>query len=144
MGAFKLVYNFNDTGRYQGPFPSSITLYENKIRVIFDNGNVELVYKEGDNADGFQICCLNDQTNDCSPNSNNWVKGEISTSETASITIDFSCNGNSVPKLLRYSWTESPCPDEIKRCPIYSKENDLPVPPFLLEITKKETNLSLK
>lgn len=138
LGAFKFVYNFNDTGRHQGPFPTSVVQFQNQIQVTFDNGNVELVYKESDNADGFQICCLTNENNDCTPNSNNWVKGNINNKGTSSITIDFSCKNNSEPKNLRYSWTESPCPDEIKRCPIYSKENDLPVPPFLLEVTNQK------
>ena len=30
---------------------------------------------------------------------------------------------------VRYAWRESPC--QFKKCAVYSKENDLPAPPYI-------------
>ncbi len=42
---------------------------------------------------------------------------------------------------IRYLWRVSPCP--LKKCYIYSTENYLPAPPFVLEIENEAYNSEL-
>ena len=53
LGAFAVAYDLEDTtGRYQGPFPSSITVEGDEVVVQYDDGDVELDFRT---TDGFEV-----------------------------------------------------------------------------------------
>lgn len=54
----------------------------------------------------------------------------ITKSDVRSVTLSYKRCGQAYVVGLRYAWRESPCP--YKQCAVYSKENDLPAPPFVI------------
>ncbi len=53
LGAFALAYGLEETtGRYQGPFPTSITQDGGDVVVEFDDGQAELEFRD---TEGFEV-----------------------------------------------------------------------------------------
>jgi len=76
-----------------------------------------------------QVCCAVSFGHVCG--SNEWRAALVSSHDVSSVTLDTSaCTGQThVVAAVRYAWSESPC--DLLKCAVYSRDNDLPGPPFI-------------
>lgn len=124
-------------GRYNGPFPTEFVKKETAIEITYDNGGVELDFRNGNYS--YDVCCTPPgvtQCDICSPSCevSNWRFTTAKLKDSSVITVDTSfCDPSYTVRGVRYLWYESPC--LLKQCSVYStkEENELPVPPFIYD-----------
>ena len=76
-----------------------------------------------------QVCCSPDNQTYCDLPRTKWIPTPIVANTSTSVTVSYQpCAGQWIVG-LRYAWRESPC--AFKQCAVYSKENALPMAPFL-------------
>lgn len=63
------------------------------------------------------------------PSDSMFTEAEISTSAFNMLGLSGECPSGYQATGLRYAWNVTPC--EFKNCAVYSKENELPSPPFV-------------
>jgi len=80
-------------------------------------------------SSGLQVCCAASFGHVCG--ANDWHASPVSSHDVSSVTLDTSaCTGQAhVVAAVRYAWSESPC--DFMKCAVYSRDNDLPGPPFI-------------
>ncbi|XP_070537286.1 sialate O-acetylesterase-like [Ptychodera flava] len=126
-----IAYN-EEYVKYAGPFPTNVTVQEkdNTISIIFDNKKTQIRIQ---NDQGFEVCCSKDDN--CTSQSLDWHVAPVTKAlSTTGIEISTKqCAGQQL-QALRYEWRESPC--TFKNCSVYSVENNLPAPPFVMPIDK--------
>jgi sialate O-acetylesterase len=128
LAALNVAYGQADTGIYQGPLPTSITINGGNIRVTY---GVQVVYRTV-NPNNFEICCGATPAQTCL-NGGRWV-GTAPVAQSATyVDLANTCNGGESVTGYRYLWRESPC--ALEDCPVYSVENDLPAPPCVYHAT---------
>ncbi len=60
----------------------------------------------------------------------NWTSTPIIGSDKCNVTLSWKQCARQNVNGIRYVWRTSPCP--YKKCAIYSVENELPAPPFVI------------
>jgi sialate O-acetylesterase len=123
LGAFSVAYGSTDNGTHQGPIPGAFSISGPNIVVSYG-----VLLNFGDTANIFEICCGETVNNTCSAGGV-WRRSFFVSDALVSVSITNPCAGTEVVTGFRYLWRESPCP--LQRCPIYSRENELPAPPFI-------------
>ncbi|XP_045199198.2 sialate O-acetylesterase-like [Mercenaria mercenaria] len=127
LSALQVAYNIKTMGKFLGPMINIYTMGPNvnTLRMIFDNGTSPIKVKA---KDGFEICCSDNNRSKCDGTDSKWLASPIVDYDNTSVTIT-SCY-RMWTMGVRYAWRESPCPI-FKTCAVYSKENDLPMPPYM-------------
>ncbi|KAK3098718.1 hypothetical protein FSP39_022378 [Pinctada imbricata] len=124
LGLSSLAVAYHQTGfDYQGPFPTSYKLdrVHSHVVIEFDHGNTPIEVRE---TTGFEICCTY-VNHICEEYAGGWKNATMTSHSTTSVTLDaHNCNVGGV----RYAWRESPC--ELRKCAVYSRDSNLPAPPF--------------
>ncbi|XP_038069722.1 sialate O-acetylesterase-like [Patiria miniata] len=113
---------------YAGPFPTSFTVNTTTLAldIEYDKGqaNIKLVGQTG-----FEICCGGSPP--CKYY-DTWVPAKITGQPTpSSISLSYYCYHRRATA-VRYLWRDMPC--TFKNCPVYRVENELPGPPFMLNL----------
>ncbi|XP_076467391.1 sialate O-acetylesterase-like [Babylonia areolata] len=128
LGGLSVAYNLS--ALWQGPLPISVT--RTPAALVLDYGHswtLELRQREG-----FELCCAVGDSRSCQPEEGKaeWVPTPITDANATHLQLyPGVCGGPDQLILgLRYAWRLSPCP--FKRCAVYSKENALPGPPFVM------------
>lgn len=120
--------------KFQGPLPSAFYVDiepsgNGSMGIEFDNGQTPLEVR---NLGGFEVCCLKSNVSWCRDNTmgpgSGWNPAPVIAHSGTIVTIQ-TCADSWIMG-LRYAWRESPCP--YKLCSVYSVENSLPVPPFIM------------
>ena len=75
------------------------------------------------------MCCADVATNRC-PADGVWTLAPIASNTTTSVTLTNPCTN--LVTGMRYAWRVSPCPLEM--CAVYGIENELPAPPYIMDI----------
>lgn len=116
---------------FSGPIVSDVT-FSWQINTTFWKANVkyhhESVGKGGIEVRalrGFQYYCVSSSN----PADSMFTEAEISTSAFNMLGLSGECPSGYQATGLRYAWNVTPC--EFKNCAVYSKENELPSPPFV-------------
>ncbi|ELT99362.1 hypothetical protein CAPTEDRAFT_211889 [Capitella teleta] len=123
LAAFQVAYLDQSEGRFQGPFPASISRMDSILTIEYDLGTLEV--RSTDNGN-FELCCSADEGTICEENE--WTTTTIIASEGNSVALLIPCSDYVTG--LRYAWSDIPCSLEL--CAVYSSENSLPAPPFVL------------
>ncbi|XP_022084099.1 sialate O-acetylesterase-like isoform X2 [Acanthaster planci] len=113
---------------YAGPYPTSFTVNTTTLTLVIEysggKANIRLVGKTG-----FEVCCGGSPP--CTYY-DTWVPAKITGQPTtSSISLSYYCY-NRDATAVRYLWRDMPC--AFKDCPVYSVENNLPGPPFILNL----------
>lgn len=128
LSALAVAYNRNP-GKFQGPMISAfyIDIGYFTLGLEFDNGTSALDVRA---TDGFEICCSLNNQSLCNGSDSKWIQAPIIKHTSTMVTLSYKdgCSREYVMG-LRYLWRESPC--SLKKCAVYSVENNLPVPPFV-------------
>jgi len=116
---------------FLGPIIADISIATDSHQVNITYSNVTSPSVELRNPNGFEVCCLGNQT--CRSNGTVWVATPASQITgaplTISLTIPESCIGKTING-LRYLWRETPC--LFKQAVIYSTlDSNLPAPPYI-------------
>ncbi|KAK3611040.1 hypothetical protein CHS0354_017466 [Potamilus streckersoni] len=117
-------------GKYQGPFPTAFY-----IDIGYDTLGIEYDMRASildvRSMDGFEVCCSKNNQSLCNPDDSKWNSVSIVKYDDNTVTMSYK---NQCPNMyivgLRYAWRESPC--DFKNCAVYSKENSLPAPPYIM------------
>jgi sialate O-acetylesterase len=124
LGALQVAYDDESEGRFQGPYPESIRRSGDSIIVTYDEGPLNVRTDAN-----FEICCAADDSTVCE--TGEWTGTSIVSYTLDTVTLDVTCSAEEEEVTgVRYAWRESPCPLEL--CAVYSVENSLPAPPFVL------------
>ncbi|ELU17662.1 hypothetical protein CAPTEDRAFT_122541 [Capitella teleta] len=115
LAALEVAYGDSSEGRFQGPYPASVIRGDDEIEVtIFDYDH--------------PVCCAVDESTFCG--SGEWDTATVVGSTDVTVTLSNPCSIDDDVTGVRYAWRESPCALEL--CAVYSEENSLPAPPFVL------------
>jgi sialate O-acetylesterase len=123
LGALQVGYGDSSEGRFQGPYPASVTRNGDELEVLYDEGTLDVRTDAN-----FEICCAVDGNTFCG--TGQWTATTIVRSTDNAVTLDVTCSAGDEVTGVRYAWRESPCPLEL--CAVYSTENSLPAPPFVM------------
>ncbi|WAR08529.1 SIAE-like protein [Mya arenaria] len=131
LSALQVAYNNTSMGRYQGPKISAYfsDIGYHTLRLEFDHGEgLGVVVNMNYTGVGFEVCCSRNNQSKCDGTDSNWQPAPLKGSDKYGVTmgscVDLWTMG------VRYLWRESPC--GFKNCPVYTKENDLPMAPFIV------------
>ncbi|ELU01480.1 hypothetical protein CAPTEDRAFT_197891 [Capitella teleta] len=122
LGAYQVAYGDQSEGRFKG-FPYTISRMDSILAIEYDLGTLDVRTTDTDN---FELCCAADQGTICGEN--DWTTTSILSSDGNFVLLLIPCSNHVTG--LRYSWHDYPCDFEF--CPIYSSENSLPAPAFVL------------
>ncbi|KAK3097659.1 hypothetical protein FSP39_011831 [Pinctada imbricata] len=118
---------YHQTGfDYQRPFPTSYKLDQTHSHIVieFDHGSTPIEVRV---TAGFEICCTTGR-HICKEIDSGWKNATMTSHSTTSVTLDaHNCTIGGV----RYAWRESPC--ALRKCAVYSRDSNLPAPPFKRE-----------
>ncbi|ELU12232.1 hypothetical protein CAPTEDRAFT_211931 [Capitella teleta] len=123
LAALEVAYGDSSEGRFQGPYPASVIRGDDEIEVTYDEGPLDVR-----TAENFEVCCAVDESTFCG--SGEWDTTTVVGSTDVTVTLSNPCSIDDDVTGVRYAWRESPCALEL--CAVYSEENSLPAPPFVL------------
>ncbi|XP_012679496.2 sialate O-acetylesterase [Clupea harengus] len=123
LGALAVAYGERGVS-HQGPFPSTVRINDTHLMLTY-NQNVSATTSK----DLFEICCSTEKVQ-CDPLQHSWMTVPMVPQGSATVAVTLiGCRGEHVAS-LRYAWRDWPC--DFKACPVYSADEVLPAPPFLL------------
>ncbi|XP_043936791.1 sialate O-acetylesterase [Protopterus annectens] len=109
---------------YQGPFPTNVGVVQSQlINITYSQ---ELFVNEL-SQNIFEVCCSSEKGH-CDKDSSKWVPAAMISASSNIVSVSASGCSSMYIAGLRYAWRDWPC--ELKKCPLYNKENILPAPPF--------------
>ncbi|CAG5123856.1 unnamed protein product, partial [Candidula unifasciata] len=120
LGGLSVAYGRNLV--YQGPFP--VRQEVTSSGVVISYGNTWNVTVR--TPDGFELLCVRGTRS-------TWTKTQIVSNNQTSVILGLTCSAGQQVTSVRYAWKETPC--DFKKCAIYETTNELPGPPFLLNIS---------
>ncbi len=139
LGAFNLAYQI--PVEYAAPKVTDIFLGADKnssIQIKFGPvSRLKFSFSLKQNNDnGFEVCC--DSSNCYEDQNNNWQPLSFTAynMNECSLTYEYSPSNCTEPMYVRYLWREKPC--EFKQCPWYSISPELPILPFIKNISKND------
>ncbi|XP_043532897.1 sialate O-acetylesterase isoform X1 [Chiloscyllium plagiosum] len=108
---------------FQGPFPKDVQLKNStELTIIYTQ---ELTVLELSH-DIFEVCCCTTwNLSNCK-----WISVPIVDHSVNSISLSLNQCHQKVTG-IRYAWMEWPC--DLKKCPLYSKDSNLPAPTFMIQ-----------
>ncbi|XP_076077111.1 sialate O-acetylesterase-like [Mytilus galloprovincialis] len=137
LSGLSVAYGIN-AGKYQGPFPTKyfMDIQSKTYLITYDDDSAEIDVRS---ADGFEVCCSEIKTFDCSTEDSTWVSAPVTDHDKQTVSISYEGCASSYVVAIRYAWRESPCP--FKKCAVYSIENNLPAPPFIQHLAQPSDTL---
>ncbi|KAL8599184.1 hypothetical protein ACOMHN_007900 [Nucella lapillus] len=127
LGGLSVAYNVSSL--WQGPLPMRLTLTAGAL--VLDYGHTWTLQLR--QREGFELCCSLNGSRTCRPEAGKawWVPTPITAANATHLQLYANICGRGQSVLgLRYAWRLSPCP--FKGCAVYSAENALPGPPFVV------------
>ncbi|XP_051512439.1 sialate O-acetylesterase-like isoform X1 [Myxocyprinus asiaticus] len=121
LGARAVAYGEKNVS-FQGPFPTQGLLNQSFISIVF---NQDISASLDD--DFFEVCC---SANKMCGTDQSWLPVPIIKQGSDYVILSISPCPTEQIAAVRYLWKDWPC--KFKACPIYSSDEVLPAPPFIL------------
>ena len=99
-----------------------------------NDGNTTIISFTSNGADGLTIVSQNYVAFEVADADGNWWSTTIASWSSDTVTLGY----NGPTTAVRYNWQSAPCEPAvgIYLCAVYSIENNLPAPPFVIDVTQ--------